>query len=508
MVRYQPITGVSLCVVLWMGLAACSNETSFVPQKRVLTTTALVDAGLVAVGDRQTVSIQLRSEGGAPVTVSSIDLENEGEEEAFVLLPWSDEDGMLSLSSGSEEVPSTEIVQVSFRPDREGYFHALMTVQSNDTEVEDGLWKVALRGMAQFPCGTIAPVFLDFGAHVAGGYFAGEVDVHNCGKVILTVAGFEVNGSSSYAVYTPDPIYVIPGGSEKVEIGFIPSHNWSDSSDPQENAEITFITNDSDMDGLVEAIGNDCSDSTDASWDNDNDGWFFCGGDCDDEDPLISPSNPERENGYDDDCDGNIDEWSHPVSTDNDSDGYTEEEGDCWDEDSSIGPDAVEIIDQIDNDCDGIVDNNTEWYDDDADGFSEREGDCDDSDVLIYPGARESIDGLDNDCDGDVDEGGLDFDDDGDGFTDNAGDCDDGDPWTYPDAAEDCDNTDNDCDTEIDEGDACAYLVDRDTTEEDSDTSTSDSSSGGCSVGGRHAARFALLLSGLLLVVGRSRRRA
>jgi hypothetical protein len=58
-----------------------------------------------------------------------------------------------------------------------------------------------------------------------------------------------------------------------------------------------------------------------------------------------------------------------------------------------------ERFDGRDNDCDGQVD---EGMDLDSDGY--HDDDCDDSRSNVYPGAPEVLDGLDNDCDGQVDE--------------------------------------------------------------------------------------------------------
>jgi len=475
-------------------LAACTQEYTAVRHKAVLVTDPLVEAGRVAVGDRQSFSIELRSIGAGPVTVRDITIESDEGDEAFVLMDWLPEGATeLTLDGGSEDAPSTAMVEVSFRPEDPGYFRGLMTIESNDTEVEDGIWKVALRGVALYPCGAIAPGFLDYGVGASGGYFPGYVEVFNCGQVTLTIAGFEED-SASFQVYTPDPVYVVPGESEIIEVG------WEPGSLDADSATISFITNDPNHEHVVQAVGNDCSESANETWDADNDGWFVCGGDCDDTDAQISPEDVERKNGYDDDCDGEIDETTDSVSVDDDNDGYTETEGDCHDGDPTVSPAGIEVIDQVDNDCNGKVDDGTTWYDDDADGFAEREGDCDDDNVLIYPGAQETIDEQDNDCDGDEDEGGLDYDDDGDGYAENEGDCDDADPWSYPLAIEDCDETDNNCDDVVDEDEACAYLVQR-----DEDTGLDDESPGTCSAAPAAAAAGLLWLASLGLAVRRRR---
>ncbi len=239
-------------------------------------------------------------------------------------------------------------------------------------------------------------------------------------------------------------------------------------------------------------------------------GYVAVGEDCDDADAAIHPDADELCNGYDDDCDGEVDEdgvdgaeWYY----DGDGDGYgdpstatasCESPGDDWvldgtdcdDADGAFHPTADELCDSLDNDCDGEVDEDatdgvTWYYDDDADGYGDPSTttisceepeehvsdatDCDDLDATVHPGADEVCDGLDNDCDGSTDEGATGdvtwyADADGDGYGDDAvssddcvapegyvetgGDCDDGDTDYNPGATEDdCrDPNDYNCD--------------------------------------------------------------
>ncbi|MEZ4317797.1 MAG: putative metal-binding motif-containing protein [Myxococcota bacterium] len=171
--------------------------------------------------------------------------------------------------------------------------------------------------------------------------------------------------------------------------------------------------------------------------------------------------------------------------------------GDCDDLDSTTYPGAIEQCDGFDNDCNGVVDDDvptTNWYLDlDGDGFGAgtpmpdclqpsgtvaNVADCDDSDDSIRPGAPEICDLVDNDCDGLVDDEdpGVSAtvyrpDDDLDGYGSStapgvascdpipgyaasASDCDDADPTINPAAVEACpDGIDNDCDTLIDADD-------------------------------------------------------
>jgi hypothetical protein len=124
--------------------------------------------------------------------------------------------------------------------------------------------------------------------------------------------------------------------------------------------------------------------------------------------------------------------------------GYIEHGGDCHDRDPEIHPGAEEICDGYDNDCDGELDEGfvTEWYPDrDGDGYGENgepewsceaipeyvnsAGDCDDAVVPPNPGAEEIAgDGVDNDCDGEIDENGGAPDADADVDADAAADAD------------------------------------------------------------------------------------
>ncbi|MCB9616600.1 MAG: hypothetical protein H6722_29545 [Sandaracinus sp.] len=227
-------------------------------------------------------------------------------------------------------------------------------------------------------------------------------------------------------------------------------------------------------------------------------------GDCDDTNPLVSPSSRERCNGLDDDCDGRADFELAPRDTeDDDLDGVPDaacmmEVGDCNDRDplSSEGG-SPEVCDDRDNDCDGRVDEGATpvlWYVDmDGDRYGDpsvppiescdiqpgratRAGDCDDEDPGTYPGAVDSCTGrlrVDDDCDGRVDEGGnalsvyVDLDGDGFGTGDpyraclleartavRGGDCDDTNALVNPMRLDDCaaiTGVDDDCDGRVDE---------------------------------------------------------
>ncbi len=233
--------------------------------------------------------------------------------------------------------------------------------------------------------------------------------------------------------------------------------------------------------------------------------WVENAEDCDDANSDIHPDAQEECNGYDDDCDGLIDDEDDSVVgletyyLDADADGYGEDAsstqaceqpsgyaaygGDCDDTDAAYNPGASEddCTDPNDYNCDG----STGYADDDGDGWAACE-DCDDSDADVNPDATELCNGVDDDCDGDVDEDDASDattwyqDADGDGFGDlsstttacdqpsgyvsltYATDCDDTDATISPVAAESCNGVDDDCDGDVDEGVMDTFFLDAD----------------------------------------------
>jgi hypothetical protein len=275
--------------------------------------------------------------------------------------------------------------------------------------------------------------------------------------------------------------------------------------------------------------GNDCNDDDanigePASWyrdvDNDTfgtsesvldcakpDGFVEQNGDCDDTEELVNPEATETCNGYDDDCDGGVDDENVPVwYADVDEDtygnpestltqcdqpsGYVGNDLDCDDTTDLVSPDDAEICDDgIDQDCNELIDDaegSQMWYADvDIDGYGDPatlrysceaslvgyvldNQDCNDAVYDISPAAFEACgDGIDNDCDGEIDTDAVDVpwyaDSDGDGYGDaattqtdcappdgyvgNSEDCDDGNAQMNPGVEEICNNgMDDNCD--------------------------------------------------------------
>ena len=169
---------------------------------------------------------------------------------------------------------------------------------------------------------------------------------------------------------------------------------------------------------------NDCPDCS-ATTDRDFDGANECV-DCDDRNGARKPAAQggfERCNGFDDDCDGVVDN-----GFDADGDGYTTcgtnpagglnpARIDCRDDAAAINPGACELCllagqtvcgledsddgNGVDEDCDGYVDEfcrPCDPVDRDGDGVSECQGDCLPGNGNVKPGNAEVCDGLDTDC--------------------------------------------------------------------------------------------------------------
>jgi hypothetical protein len=265
-----------------------------------------------------------------------------------------------------------------------------------------------------------------------------------------------------YADYDTDGYGVTTETKSACEmpVGFAAVAGDCDDADATLNPDGVEAPNgfDDDCDGIV--------DDETVLYDDDGDGYTEKGGDCDDDDALASPAMTESCDGIDEDCNGEIDDGTECF--DDDGDSYDELTGDCNDADPDVSPGATELLGNgLDDDCDGTIDDGN--YDGDGDGYSDTAGDCDPYDGDVYPGAPEQADGVDNDCDEIVDEGTANYDDDGDGLTEGEGDCDDGDDGVYPDAEETPDGVDENCDGTVDEG-TVAYDDDGDgATEEGGD---------------------------------------
>lgn len=311
--------------------------------------------------------------------------------------------------------------------------------------------------------------------------------------------------------------------------GFTDDDNDCDDSNASVNPSGVEVCNgiDDDCDAAV-----DEDDALDTSlWyaDSDDDGfgdpdvtWPSCAAptgyvgdatDCNDSAESVFPGATELCNGFDDDCDTEVDEddavdaaiWYEDADHDGFGgptfaaactapDGYVDNTDDCDDSVGETWPGAPEQCNDVDDDCNGSVDDGvttTTWHADaDGDtygdasttiddcavpsGYVGDDTDCDDSVAAINPGAAEACNGLDDDCDGGVDEGAASgstawyADADGDTYGDattatlacdpplgsvaDDTDCEDTDDTVNPGMAETCDGRDEDCDGTADNG--------------------------------------------------------
>lgn len=106
-------------------------------------------------------------------------------------------------------------------------------------------------------------------------------------------------------------------------------------------------------------------------------GYLTVADDCDDTDAAVNPAGVEACNGYDDDCDGGVDE----AGAVGEVSWYADADGDGY------GDPSVSLLQ-----CDAPA------------GYSADDSDCDDGDAAVFPGAVDDYDAEDTDCDGWVDE--------------------------------------------------------------------------------------------------------
>jgi gliding motility-associated-like protein len=239
-------------------------------------------------------------------------------------------------------------------------------------------------------------------------------------------------------------------------------------------------------------------------------GYTTVPGDCNDSNNSVRPNALEICNGFDDNCNGSVDEGLVYADYyfDNDNDGFgaafflntclspgigfITQNGDCDDFNVDLNPAETEVCNLLDDNCDGSIDEGfttlTYYLDFDGDGYGHGtgmaycqnpglsytlfSGDCDETNVNVYPGAVEVCNQFDDNCNGTLNEGFpsftffIDSDLDGYGTPDssvqycelipglsvNNQDCDDNVNTTYLNATEICNNVDDDCDGQIDEG--------------------------------------------------------
>ncbi len=205
------------------------------------------------------------------------------------------------------------------------------------------------------------------------------------------------------------------------------------------DATTWYADSDSDTYGDINVTDVECYQPT---------GYVADNTDCDDTRASDYPGAIEYCDGYDNNCDGTVDEdtaidaaiwyadsdsdtYGNPAVSDTECyqpTGYVADSTDCDDTRFETNPGATEFCNSIDDDCNGTIDDNyasdaLTWYvDADSDtygdasvstnscsqpaGYVADNTDCNDTTAAAYPGADEICDLIDNDCDGDIDEDG------------------------------------------------------------------------------------------------------
>ena len=277
-----------------------------------------------------------------------------------------------------------------------------------------------------------------------------------------------------------------PGNTEVCDV---------DDHDEDCNPE-TFGFQDQDSDGYIDV----------ACCNLDAEGVPTCGDDCNDLRAVSHPGNTEACDGFDNDCNGEVDEGvlsTYYADADGDGygsaaedaetveacsapEGFAENRTDCDDGVAGVHPGAREECDEVDNDCNGETDPGCGCIVDDTMSCGTDEGECEAGEQRcdsfgswgpcegMRAPSSEVCNGLDDNCDGTVDDGVLVVyyaDADGDGYGDpddtttacstpegyvaSNTDCDDTDSTIHPGTLEICDEVDNNCDGTTDPGCGC-----------------------------------------------------
>ena len=173
-----------------------------------------------------------------------------------------------------------------------------------------------------------------------------------------------------------------------------------------------YIDTDSDGFGSDSAIEISCAQPT---------GYVADSTDCDDLNDAKFPGNTEVCDGFDNDCNDDVD-GDDAVDR---STWYADTDGDTFGDESVAtvacdAPDGTVLTGGDCNDADASLNPTTEWFQDSdsdsygsasvtqvqcaqPDGYVRDATDCNDAADAAYPGGTEVCDGLDNDCNGDTD---------------------------------------------------------------------------------------------------------
>jgi len=283
-----------------------------------------------------------------------------------------------------------------------------------------------------------------------------ELDSLECVPFYTDLDSDGYGSGASQCQCGPDTVYTTKKGADcddadpkrnpaMTEVCNSVDDNCNGTTDEQDSVGCTVYYVDGDLDGYGDAAQGACLCAPDATH------IVSQSGDCDDNQPKASPGLKESCDGFDNNCDGKIDEpdaigcmaWY----VDQDDDAWGDESQsmclcapvapyvvnkakDCNDKNAEIHTGATELCNNVDDNCNGEADEENAsgcalyLLDKDGDSYGVAGdakclckptspytaitgGDCNDGNPAIKPGSTELCDGQDNDCDGTLDNLGA-----------------------------------------------------------------------------------------------------
>jgi hypothetical protein len=203
---------------------------------------AVLNFGDVCVGDEETQDVEIRNQGGCPLTINVLSLAGPDFVGVtnFPALP-------LVIDAGE-----SSIIRISFRP-LAGAFGArngTLTISSNDPD--EANYVVSVVGNVPPPDIAASPAAVDFGNVCQGVATASEVQILNEGPCALTVTGLTLGGANAadFAVQLPTlPLNIPAGSSVTVPVRVTASAQGARtatlsvaSNDPDENPLVINLT--------------------------------------------------------------------------------------------------------------------------------------------------------------------------------------------------------------------------------------------------------------------------
>lgn len=257
------------------------------PDPNIALSTELLDFGLLGVGERDTIAIQVYNHGGTGLEVTGIAVD----------APFSVNPPQFSVSAGSSGT-----LTLSVQPDAYGVVDGFAVISSNDPDTPEFSLPLRVEGISD----------VDGDGHAttaAGGDDCDDTDP----------TSYPGNAEEWYNGLDND----CSGGSDWDQDG----DGWdSDTHDPNPETgggdcqDVNAAYNPAAEDVPYDGADTNCDGQDD--YDVDGDGYraegFGSGSDCNDADPTVNVEGVETLNGADDNCDGVIDRGAVPVGA-----GYT-----------------------------------------------------------------------------------------------------------------------------------------------------------------------------------------